>query len=395
MNLAVFSGQYFWKDGEKYSTDEAFVKFVTSFKTHFEKIHFVDAIRPENGRKPYVLDPSFADVVGLPDVELCAFRRNVVTALPQIYGIIMKHLHQWDVVWLHNPHPIGLLFANICRKVRKPHFQFIRQDLPAYVSYRNRGLRRVPAVAVAWLLECWCQQLSKRTLTFAVGEAMYGKYKRRGGPVHPTSVSLVSDIHIIDERQVLSSDGKEKKVKLLSVGRLAPEKGLEYLVEAVGEMTGKKKQQIVLNIVGEGPEEEKLRMLVHEKGLQHDIRFLGHIPHGPRLFDLYRRSDIYIHSSLTEGWPQTLLEAMASGTPIVATAVGGIPHAVAHGQNGLLIRPKSSRAICQAIERLMNDETLKKQLICSGLVTAKSHTTEIERERIFRTLQPYLQQVQK
>jgi glycosyltransferase involved in cell wall biosynthesis len=394
MNLAVFSGQYFWHDGECYSTDEAFVKFVTSFESHFDRIYFVDAVRPETSRKQYVLDPTFSGVVKLPNLNLCSFRQNVLAALPQIYRQIEEHLHQWDVVWLHNPHPIGFLLAHICRKARKPHFQIIRQNLPTYAAHRNRGLMKVLAFGVALFLDYWCLRLSKDTLTFTVGREMYERYKRNGGPVYPASVCLVSESDIMNEAAAVhSSHRKGDRTRLLSVGRLDPEKGLEYLIEAVGEIVGKGQQQVLLEIVGEGSEETNLRSLVQEKGLKRHIRFLGYVPHGPRLFDLYRRSDVYVLPSLTEGWPQTLYEAMACGVPVVAAAVGGIPSAIENGKNGLLIHPKSPREIRKAIERLEIDAALKKKLVLNGRATVAPHTMEREREKIFQILQPYLRQV--
>jgi glycosyltransferase involved in cell wall biosynthesis len=388
MKLAVFTGQVFWFDGEQYSTDEAFVKFVSSFYPYFEKIIFCDAVAPEKKTQPYVLDSSKMQMCPLPYFRLYSLWRRPII-FHRIYRLIRDNIHHWDLIWLHAPHPVSLIFAYLCRKTDKRFFLFIRQNLKVYVGYRNRGFKRILAVSVASVLENVFRRLSQRTLTFTVGKEIFDTYQKNGNPVYETAVSLVS------ERDVTSTVARQipknlKEIKLLSVGRLDPEKGVIYLVQAMEGLVASGTRNIILQLVGIGTEEESLRQEVSRRGLDGKVSFLGYVKHDGHLLDLYRESDVFILPSLTEGWPQSLLEAMACGIPVVATRVGGIPQMVADGENGLLIDPASPEAICDAVTRLVDDFRLRIRLIERGLSTVRKHTLGAERDRIINRVEEFL-----
>ena len=172
-------------------------------------------------------------------------------------------------------------------------------------------------------------------------------------------------------------------VKLLWIGRLDPEKGLEYLIEAVDRLVNREKKNFSLTIVGKGKEESFLKREVHKRGLSKRVYFQGYVKNGQVLFNLYREHDFFILPSLSgEGLPQTILEAMACAIPVIATRVEGIPYFIQNRSNGLLIPPADAGAIFQAVLRLMDDETLRNQIIEGGLKTVRSHTLEIEKGRM-------------
>jgi glycosyltransferase involved in cell wall biosynthesis len=395
MKLAVFSGQYFWFDGTHYSTDESFVKFVTSFYPYFEKIVFCDPVRKERKTEAYILDPMETKVCPLPYFSVYSFWKNILVIYPKIYRIIRDNIQDWDIIWLHAPHPVSLFFAYVCHRKHKPFFQVVRMNLIEQVRHRNTGMRRCCAMAVVTMLEYVSQRLAAKNLTFTVGREMYDAYKRKGGRVHEIAVSLVSERDIENTIRTKSFE-LHKPVRLLSVGRLDPEKGLSFLVEAVEVLTKEKRLNVVLQIVGkglEGGEERRLRQDVKKRRLTRHIRFLGYISYEHELFRLYRESDIFVLPSLTgEGFPQTLFEAMACGVPIIATKVAGIPQLIEDGEYGVLVDPGSSREISEAIERLTNDSRLRSRLIRNGLSTVKSHTLEAERDRIVRRIEEFLDQ---
>lgn len=393
MKLAVFSGQYFWFDGRNYSTDEAFVKFVMSFHPYFEKIVFCDAVVGERKTQAYVLDPSATDVCPLPYFSVYALWKNLLVLFPQTYRVIRANANNWDLIWLNAPHPVSLIFAYVCRRLRKPFFLFIRQNLKLYAGYRNRGPRRMVATSTAMLLESAFHFIARNTLAFTVGREMFDHYKKVGKKVCQTTVSLVRASDITYDIRGQTS-GSSNEIKLLSVGRLDPEKGIVYLIEALHGLVSSGRTSIVLELVGTGKEEELLRLMVNNRGLSKHVHFLGYVSHGPELFSRYRGSDIFVLPSLTEGQPQTLLEAMAFGVPIVATRVGGIPHLIQDGENGLLINPFSSRAISEAVKRLIGDSRLRRRLVSNGLSTVKKHTLEAERDRIVVHIEEFLDQSQ-
>ncbi len=381
MRLAVFSGQYFWFDGRHYSTDEAFVKFVTSFHPYFEKIIFCDAVRDEEKRQAYTLDSENTEVCPFPNFTLYSFWKNVVVVFPRIYRIIRESIHKWDIVWLHSPHPVSLIFVYVCRREHIPFFFFVRQNLVAYVGCRNRGARRILGGWVAAILDGVFRLLSRKTLTFAVGREIYNRYRKTGKSVHEVAVSLVSERDIRRTAQMrIVRNGRP--IKLLSVGRLSREKGIIYLIQAVNDLVANGNIEVILEVVGEGAEGERLRREVTRLGLDECVNFLGYMKYSEALLSVYRKCDIYILPSLTEGWPQTLFEAMACGVPVIATRVGGIPHLIDHGENGLLVNPGSSKEICDGVRQLMNNSVLRDQLIKKGFDTVIGHTLDMERDRI-------------
>jgi glycosyltransferase involved in cell wall biosynthesis len=279
--------------------------------------------------------------------------------------------------------------AIICKRSGKPFFLFIRQNLRVQVGYRNQGIMKILAIAVASVLECIFRWLSRDYLTFAVGEEILESYRKTAKSVHKVAVSLVSETDIPDtvfERMPRDP----RQTRLLSVGRLDPEKGVIYLIQAVDKLVANGNVHIILDIVGTGREEQSLRSQVRKRGLAQNVHFAGYVSHGRQLLNLYRKSDIYIQPSLTEGWPQTLFEAMACGVPVVATRVGGIPFLIKDGENGLLIEPASPREISEAVKRLVSNAELRERLVRNGFVTARNHTLEVEREKMMGHINRFL-----
>ena len=394
MKLAVFSGQYFWFDGKHYSTDEAFVKFVTSFYPYFEKIVFCDAVVKKRENQAYILDPATTKVCPLPYFNVYSFWKNILFVYPEIYRVIRDNIHHWNIIWLPGPHPVSLLFAFICWRHRKPFFQMIRANLIEQVRHSNRGIRRYFAMAAVRVLQYASRKLARRNFTFTVGREMYDIYKKRGCLVYETRVSLISDKDIEDTLRT-KTGSFDKPVRLLSVGRLDPEKGLHFLIQAVDELIKQKRLDVVLQIAGKGykgEEERKLHEEVEKRQLTGYVHFLGYVSFGPRLLKLYRESDIFVLPSLTgEGVPQALFEAMACGLPIIATKVAGIPHLIRDTENGLLINAGSPEEISGAVKRLIEDSELRNRLIENGFSTVKNHTLEAERDRMMRHVQEFLQ----
>ena len=116
-------------------------------------------------------------------------------------------------------------------------------------------------------------------------------------------------------------------------------KGVKYLIETLNIIKNKNKN-IRLFIVGDGEEREYLEKLVKELTLEDYVRFIGKIPN-ERVLEYMVASDIFILPSLSEGFPVTFLEAMASGLPIITTNVRGLSEIIIDGENGFLVDPKS------------------------------------------------------
>jgi glycosyltransferase involved in cell wall biosynthesis len=140
-----------------------------------------------------------------------------------------------------------------------------------------------------------------------------------------------------------------------SVGSLFEVKGFEYLLRAAKKVRDALPDFRLL-IVGEGRQEEPLKRLAETLGLRDTVDFMGFRKDVPGLLNLL---DIYVCSSISEGLSLSILEAMASGKPIVATSVGGNPELVAEGQNGFLVAPRDAGALSERIIDLARDEKLR------------------------------------
>ena len=133
---------------------------------------------------------------------------------------------------------------------------------------------------------------------------------------------------------------------LISVGHLIERKGHHLIVEAMPSLP-----DFTLLIAGEGPERPKLERMIAELGLGDRVRLLGARPHG-ELPELYGAADALILASSREGWANVLLEAMACGTPAIATQIWGNPEVVAKPEAGILMTERSARGVADAVRSL-------------------------------------------
>lgn len=163
-------------------------------------------------------------------------------------------------------------------------------------------------------------------------------------------------------RQNIKESGIDKKERiLLFIGRLDRQKGLEYLIQAMPAILTKYPASR-LNIIGYGPHENYMRQLVSKMGLNKKIVFIGSLPN-KKLPVYYSQAEIFILPSMSEGLPVSILEAMACQCPVIATSVGGIFSLIQNEDNGLLIEPRSSDEICQAVFNLYANQELKEKII--------------------------------
>ena len=182
-------------------------------------------------------------------------------------------------------------------------------------------------------------------------------------PEHPTR----------DEaRATLGIDGFALGV----AGRLTAQKALGDTLEALARVP-----DVALLVLGDGPERAKLERRAGELGLADRVRFLGA---GTRddVIALFRAVDAALLTSAWENLPHTLLEALATGTPVIATAVGGIPEVVRDGENGLLVPPRDIAAIASAIDRLVHDDALRASLAAAAAPSVE----ELAEPRILRRI---------
>ena len=164
-------------------------------------------------------------------------------------------------------------------------------------------------------------------------------------------------------------DGRESAA-ILGIGRLVPKKGHDVLIEAV-RLLRRRNVAARLEVVGEGPLRGDLEGQIAAAGLTGDIDLLGARPHD-EVLNLLRRSTIFALPSTIaadgdrDALPTVITEAMALGTPVVSTAVSGIPEQVDTGRTGLLVPPDDPAALADALELLLSQPELRRRLAIAG-----------------------------
>jgi glycosyltransferase involved in cell wall biosynthesis len=153
-----------------------------------------------------------------------------------------------------------------------------------------------------------------------------------------------------------------------AVGRLSAEKGFDLLVRAVDRLL-KGGLDLELWLAGAGDLRDKLQALADSLGLGDRVRLLGY---RTDTVELYQAMDVFALSSLREGLPNVLLEAMALGVPVVATRIAGIPRLVHDGENGLLVEPGSEEALAGALGSLLRSQELRRRLADEARRTVES-----------------------
>lgn len=175
--------------------------------------------------------------------------------------------------------------------------------------------------------------------------------------VIPNPAPVVSDLPSREElRANLGLEGPT----LGFAGRLVAPKALDVTLVAMARAA-----DVELVILGEGPERAALERQAAALGLDQNVRFLGGGSRGDVL-RLYRAVDAAVLSSAWENLPHAVVEALAVGTPVIATAVGGIPEVVHDEVNGLLVLPGDTEALGEAIRRFFSDDELRGRLAAAA-----------------------------
>jgi len=166
---------------------------------------------------------------------------------------------------------------------------------------------------------------------------------------------------------------KENGVKkILFIGRLHPVKGVKYLIRAM-ERVLKEIPEAKLILVGDGKEREMLETLSKQLSINNSVQFVGIVPH-EKVHTFLQQADVFVLPSISEGFPNVILEAMACGLPVIATRVGGIPDIIIDGTNGYLVEVKDAHAIAERILLLLQNEILKKEISANNEQKVKKYT---------------------
>lgn len=173
--------------------------------------------------------------------------------------------------------------------------------------------------------------------------------------IHNTVKPFTQPIIPVSE---LENAHKQGCILIGNIGRLSQQKGMEYFIEA-SEIVFRINPMVRFFIVGDGEDSELLKKMSEERFPAGILTFLGY---RCDIQNIMSQLDFIVLSSLWEGFPLTPIEAFSTGKTIVATAVDGTPEIVADNRNGILVRPKDSKAIANGMIKIINDNVYKKNL---------------------------------
>jgi glycosyltransferase involved in cell wall biosynthesis len=260
-------------------------------------------------------------------------------------------------------------------------------------------LRRFWPMRLVTMVHGWGKETRRTRLYYAIDRACLRHYD--------AVIAVSSDLHqrslesgVPSERCILLENGVDTQqftrtrareyvkelfgvpaARLLigAVGRLSEEKGFDLLIRAVNQLIAKG-ADVELRIAGEGDQHGALQELIRSLGQEDRICLIG-FQSDTRPF--FEAMDVFALSSIREGLPNVVLEAMAMGVPVVATRVAGVPRLIEHEKNGLLVDIGDTNQMAAALARLMADRDHRNRLAAAGRSTVEHrHSFQRRMERI-------------
>jgi glycosyltransferase involved in cell wall biosynthesis len=371
LRVAVYADNWYREHRDGVYADRSLVIFISGVAAAAERMLLLGQLDPDLPRAHYRV-PDEVDFVGLPSYPSLLSARAPLAMLAGLRRF-WRLLPEVDVVWLLGPHPLALAFAALAAVRRRRVALGVRQDFPTYVRSRHPG-RWIVHLA-GDVLERSYRLLARRCPTVVVGPELARSYSH-APRLLPISISLVRDSDVAGAGE-MPRGGADGERTALSVGRLETEKNPLMLADVLERLDGSDWRLVVC---GEGPLEGALRARLRELGVEDRAELLGYLPIHGGLMDRYRAADAFLHVSWTEGMPQVLLEAFASRTPVVATAVGGVTEAA--GGAALLIPPGDPDAAAGALKRLAADPELRGRLVAAGIERVRGQTLEAQSARV-------------
>jgi glycosyltransferase involved in cell wall biosynthesis len=252
-------------------------------------------------------------------------------------------------------HTIHGVLADEYEQAKKNGYPSFRDRIANYFMHRLSKLEEQTAQQATSIVTISNYSLGKIQMLYGIEESK----------VHivPNGVD-VEKFKPTDAQVARRQFGLSNEPCVLFVGSLIPRKGLSFLVEAA-KIIIKENADTKFLIVGEGPLKNHLAISLSTANLSNNFKFLGNLDEDA-LSVVYNCTDVFVLPSIQEGQGIVLLEAQASGKPVVAFDVGGVNEAVRNNETGLLIKRGSSEKFGDALLRLLSDKSLREKMGANG-----------------------------
>ena len=301
--------------------------------------------------------------------------RRLPTGVRHVHSaaLVARHARSADVVYTTGMFARSAFGARLARRpyvvklTGDPAFERLRargavagtvEDFQSSTGIQARLLGRLREAVLRGAAHVYCPSEYLRSLVLA-----WGVPAERTG-VLPNPAPAAPAFGDRDElRRRLGLDG----VALAFAGRLTAQKSLDVLLEALAHT-----ERVTLVLAGDGPEGGAVEAGVREHGLADRVRLLGPVSRDAVL-ELFHAADATVLSSGWENFPHSVVESLAVGTPVIATAVGGVAEVVRDGENGLLVPAGDPAALAAAIGRFAGDEELRQRLRAGAAPSVESY----------------------
>lgn len=271
---------------------------------------------------------------------------------------LMRHVFQQDYTYLHaaTPGPMGLVALKIAQVYNLPISGTYHTQLPQYAAYLT-GDQNIEELT--WRYTMWfydhmesvyvpSRETGDELIEHGLDPAKIVLYPRG------VNVKMFSPAHRSESfRQGL---GLNHETLLLYVGRISKEKDLPVLEQAFKELSRERKE-VHLVVVGEGPYLGEMRRNLHGW----PVSFTGYL-HGSHLAEAYASADMFVFPSTTDTFGNVILEAQASGLPVVVSDSGGPQENMLPGETGMVVEGGNARALCQVLAELAGDPSLMRRM---------------------------------
>ena len=273
----------------------------------------------------------------IPKVGMSASPLLMANALKSTLGRILDEGYDFDVIDAHYFYPDGVAAVMLGRYFNKP----------VVITARGTDINLVPQYSLPRRMIRWAADNAAGMITVcnALRDEMVD-LGIAGERITPLRNGVNLDLFQPGDRAALRSELGMQDFTLMSVGHLEPRKGHELAIQALPEMS-----DVHLWIAGMGPDRAKLEALARSLKVQERVRFLGSLPQS-ELKRYYGGADALVLASSREGWANVLLEAMACGTPVIASNVWGTPEVVAAPEAGVLMKERTPAGVVEALRQL-------------------------------------------
>ena len=294
-------------------------------------------------------------------------RQNIVTLLRRAWHLGRKLLQiEADIIHVHQSvMAAALTLLGLGHKT-------VWHGHSNYYYRTRRG--KVYDRQMDWLIRTSTHIAARQVHLVSLGQQVIA-YWERAGVARERIATIPNGISLSSELIKKTSScvaWQEKRFKLLYIGRLAADKGGQSeLIEALAKV--KPHQDVGLAILGDGKLRLSLEQQVIAHGLENTVTFLGHVSKD-EVQAAMAAADLYILTSYSEMLPRTILEAWATGTPVMATDVGAIGDYLIDEQNGYLLTSHDPAYIAQRIRSALDDDELRRKIGKNGWQTAQTMT---------------------